>query len=158
MKNSSKTDVLPKDVAVVVLEALADAPRPIGRAAIRVLAASLFAVISIAVPSTAYAGCTLYQHRDYGGSRYRLDGGDGMKMVRGETLCSSVSHGSGGGCTYFEPSWNDQVSSFKVTNGCRLTLWQHANKGGARFRSDNSYKFVGGGWNDVASAASCTCR
>jgi syncollin len=152
MKNSSETE------ALIVSEAPAVTPRPIGRAATRVLAASLFAVISIAVPSTAYAGCTLYQHRDYGGARYGLDGGDGMRMVRGETICTAVSHGPGGGCTYSEPSWNDQVSSFRVTNGCTLTLWQHIDKRGARFRSDRSYKYVGSSWNDEASEASCSCR
>jgi len=158
MTNSPETEVLPKHATVIVPEALPDTPSSIERAAIRVLAASLFAVISIAVPSTAYAKCTLYQHRNYGGSGYTLDGGDGMKMVRGETMCSSVSHGSGGGCTYFEPSWNDQVSSFKVKNGCMLTLWQHVGKRGARFEANQSYTFVGSGWNDVASEARCTCR
>jgi syncollin len=116
------------------------------------------ALIAVAIPSTAYATCTLYQHRDYRGSHYALGNGDGMKMVNGETRCHSVSHGSGGSCTYYEPSWNDQVSSFRVRNGCTLTLWQHVNRGGARFRSSDSYTYVGGGWNDQASEARCTCN
>ncbi len=159
MNNSPESHVLPKSVALIVPQALADTTSPIEGLVTRVFAASLLAVISIAVPSAAYANCTIYQHRDYRGSHYSLGDGDGMKMVNGETLCHSVSHGSGGGsCTYFEPSWNDEVSSFKVTNGCTLTLWQDVGKRGARFRSDRSYKFVGSGWNDVASEASCSCR
>lgn len=116
------------------------------------------AVVAITVPSTAYAACTLYQHRDYGGSRYALGAGDKMRMVNGETTCWTVSHGRGGACTYYEPSWNDQLSSFKVRSGCTLTLWQHINRQGARFRSSSSYRYVGSGWNDQASEASCTCR
>jgi hypothetical protein len=81
-----------------------------------------------------------------------------MKMVRGETQGCKSSNGEWCGYTYFEPSWNDQVSSFKVSQGCTLTLWQHVNQGGAQFKSAKSYKYVGSGWNDQASEAYCYCR
>ena len=113
---------------------------------------------SMAISSSVYASCTLYQHRDYGGSSYALGDGDAMIMRRGESICSSVSHGPGGSCRYYEPSWNDQLSSFRVTNGCTLTLYVNFNRGGARFRSNRSYRYVGSSWNDEASEAYCSCR
>ncbi|MFD2250746.1 peptidase inhibitor family I36 protein [Pseudochelatococcus lubricantis] len=108
--------------------------------------------------SSAYAACILYEHRDYQGAQYRLNDGDAMIMKRGETVCTSVSHGPGGGCVYYEPSWNDELSSFRVTNGCTLTLYENFNRKGARFRSNRSYRYVGGAWNDEASEAYCSCR
>jgi hypothetical protein len=112
---------------------------------------------SIVISSPVYASCTLYQHRDYQGSRYTLGDGDAMIMRRGETICSAVSHGSGGSCTYHEPSWNDELSSFKVSGGCTMTLYENFNRSGARFRSNRSYKYVGSRWNDEVSEAYCTC-
>jgi hypothetical protein len=63
---------------------------------------------------------------------------------------TGVAQSCGGGCesTIYNASWNDQVSSFKVTPGCTLTLWQHINQRGGRFGSSQSYRYVGGGWND----------
>src|SRR5574337_346792 len=109
------------------------------------------------ISSSAYADCILFQHRDYQGARYALGDGDAMIMKKGETTCTSVSHGSGGSCTYYEPSWNDELSSFRVTNGCTLTLYENFNRGGSHFRSNRSYKYVGSAWNDEASEAYCSC-
>jgi len=124
----------------------------------RVAACALaFGLASAALSSQA--GCRIFQHRDFGGSGYTLGHLDRMKMVRGESL-GCTTNGNGGGCesTLYKPSWNDQVSSFKVTSGCTLTLWQHVNEGGARFRSSRSYSYVGDSWNDEASEALCICR
>lgn len=110
-------------------------------------------------PTAAEAGCRIFQHRDYGGSGYTLGNLDRMKMVRGESLgCTTNGHGGGCESVIYDPSWNDQVSSFKVTRGCTLTLWQHVNEGGAHFRSNRSYTYVGSAWNDEASEALCVCR
>ncbi len=110
-------------------------------------------------PAVADAGCRLFQHRDYGGSGYTLNHLDRMIMVEGEsTGCTTNGHGGGCESTIYNASWNDQVSSFKVTPGCTLTLWQHVNQGGGRFRSSKSYLYVGGNWNDEASEALCMCR
>lgn len=117
------------------------------------------ALAAVVASSTAYAGCTLYQHRDYGGSKWGLDHFERMKMVNGESLgCTTNGHGGGCESVTYNPSWNDQVSSFRVTPGCTLTLWQHVNQGGARFRSSTSYKYVGDRWNDQASEALCMCH
>ncbi|GJH22829.1 hypothetical protein CBA19CS22_39825 [Caballeronia novacaledonica] len=103
--------------------------------------------------SAAYATCTLYQHRDYGGAHWTLQSGDVMKMV------SAPPYGVSDGIHRFiyDPSWNDQVSSFKVSGGCTLTLWEHVDEGGHHFRSNRSYTYVGDGWNDKASEAICSC-
>jgi hypothetical protein len=119
----------------------------------------LLAAGLIAAPSVADAGCTLYQHRDFGGAHWTLSHLERMKMVRGESLgCTTNGHGGGCESTLYKPGWNDQVSSFKVTQGCTLTLWQHVNQGGAHFRSNRSYTYVGDRWNDEASEALCVCR
>jgi syncollin len=122
---------------------------------------SVAGLVGLALHTAAVAGgsCTIYQHRDYGGSAYRLGHLDRMKMVHGESLgCTTNGHGGGCESVLYEPSWNDQVSSFKVAPGCTITLWQHVNEGGARFRTYKSYRYVGSGWNDEASEALCTCR
>ena len=100
------------------------------------------------------AGCTIYQHRDYGGAHYYLGNGDDMKMIR------APDYGTSDGIHRFiyDSSWNDQVSSFRVDNGCVLTLWEHVDYNGARFRSSKSYTYVGSGWNDKASEAVCECK
>jgi syncollin len=97
--------------------------------------------------------CTIYQNRDYGGSHWVLRNGDDMKMV------NSPEYGTSDGIHRFiyQPSWNDQVSSFKVTRGCTLTLWENVNLGGHYFRSNKSYTYVGSRWNDKASEAICEC-
>lgn len=110
------------------------------------------------LPAGAEATCRIFQHRDYGGSGYTLHHQERMKMVRGESVgCTTNGHGGGCESTIYDPSWNDHVSSFRVKNGCTLTLWQHVNQGGARFRSNRSYRYVGEGWNDKASEALCMC-
>lgn len=114
--------------------------------------------LSLGVPAIAYAGCTLFQHRDYRGSSWHMDSGEGLRMVKGEDI-GTTTNGHGGEDTLIRSnaSWNDAVSSFKVDRGCQITLWQHVDKRGARFRTHKSYSYIGGDWNDKASAAMCTC-
>ncbi|MBG0792991.1 hypothetical protein IYY11_06255 [Methylocystis sp. H62] len=120
-------------------------------------AAALTAALLFFSPS-AQATCRIFQHRDYGGSGYTLHNFERMKMVRGESLgCTTNGHGGGCESTIYNPSWNDNVSSFRVKDGCTLTLWQHVNQGGSRFRSNRSYRYVGDRWNDQASEALCMC-
>ena len=123
------------------------------------LMSALAAAAVLLSPAAANAGCTLYQHRDYGGSHWSLSDFERMVMTNGESLgCTTNGHGGGCESTTYEPSWNDQVSSFRVSQGCTLSLWVDVNEGGARFRSDTSYKYVGGRWNDKASEALCMCN
>ncbi len=109
-------------------------------------------------PAIANAGCRIFQHRDYGGSGYTLNHMERMIMVNGEDTGCVTSQGGDCGTTIYNASWNDQVSSFKVTPGCTLTLWVHINQGGSRFRSSKSYLYVGSSWNDQASEALCMCQ
>ncbi len=116
--------------------------------------AAAFAVVSLTA-SAAEAGCSVYQHRDYGGARWGLGSRDELQMGGGEPMGKT-----GDGRIYYQPSWNDQVSSLKVTPGCTLTLWQHAGTsgGGATFTANKNYKYVGSSWNDQASWAYCYCQ
>jgi len=97
--------------------------------------------------------CTVYEHRDYGGAHWTLRNGDVLRMVRAPDVGTS----DGIHRFIYQPSWNDKVSSFKVDPGCSLTLWEHVNYGGSRFRANKSYSYVGDGWNDKASDAVCEC-
>jgi syncollin len=117
------------------------------------LISALMGAVASLFLSSAHATCTLYQDRDFGGSHWTLQNGDDMKMVR------APDYGVSDGIHRFiyDPSWNDQVSSFKVSGGCTLTLWEDVNYGGHHFRSNRSYSYVGDGWNDKASEAVCSC-
>ena len=103
----------------------------------------------------AWAGCTVYQHRDYGGAHWGLGNADELQMGGGEPIGKT-----GGGRIYYQPSWNDQISSFKVSQGCSITLWQHAGTHGYghTFKASKSYNYVGDGWNDQASWVYCSCQ
>jgi len=118
----------------------------------------LIIVLTISSVTTIHAGCRIFQHRDYGGSGYTLNHLERMIMVRGENIGTTTNGHGEDSRTIYNASWNDHVSSFKVTPGCTLTLWVDINQGGARFRSSNSYLYVGDRWNDQASEALCICR
>jgi len=113
----------------------------------------LFSVIF--APAIANAGCKIFEHRDYGGAWYNLKNGERMIMVDGNNCISSDGRNCG---PIYYPEWNDDVSSFKVTRGCTITLWEHINQGGAHFRSSKNYSYVGDSWNDKASEALCECH
>lgn len=137
--------------------------RPDARATAIVLA-PLTAVMAMLVgsiaPAAAQSGCTVYQHRDYKGARWHLKPGDRLQ-VAGERCGSTQSHGTQRGRYHYQPSWNDQVSSFKVAPGCTIVLWQHAKGcggGGSHFRANRSYTYVGSAWNDKTSFVECDCR
>ena len=104
------------------------------------------------LPLAAEAGCNLFEDRDYGGASWYMEPYERLIMVDGESVGTTTS-----GNTYYEASWNDSVSSFRLDSGCTLTLWIDVNEGGAHFRSSRSYRYVGGAWNDEASEALCTC-
>lgn len=109
---------------------------------------------ALLAPTVAHSGCRIYEHRDYGGTWYNLRDGERMIMVDSDVGCST-SHGPG--CPIYYAEWNDDMSSFKVTQGCTITLWEDINEGGARWRTSKSYKYVGDEWNDEASEVLCTC-
>jgi syncollin len=71
----------------------------------KILTPLLAMVCCAAISTDALANCTIYQHRDYGGSSWTLGHFDRMKMVNGESL-GGTTNGHGGGCesTLYEPS------------------------------------------------------
>lgn len=111
-------------------------------------------------PLAAFAGCTVYEHENMGGASWYLDAGEILLGIS-EELYGCTNNGHGDPCVivqYTEPSWNDVVSSYEVDSGCRITMYEHVEKGGARWRSWDSYDYVGDDWNDVASEVSCYCE
>jgi syncollin len=117
----------------------------------------VFAIVGLLSPATAEGSCIIFQHRDYGGVSLTLHDNDRVIMAQGESIGMTTN---GHGDSYrirYRPTWNDHVSSFRVTDGCTITLWEHINEGGARWRTYKSYKYVGDGWNDEVSEVLCTC-
>jgi len=116
----------------------------------------LTALASLTASSiAAEAGCTVYQHRDYKGSHFALGSREALQMA-GER-CGATHDWR----IHYSPSWNDQISSFRVTNGCTITLWEHASGcggGGHHFRTNRSYTYIGDAWNDKTSYVECSCR
>lgn len=113
-------------------------------------------VASLVTP--AFAGCTVFQHRDFRGSHWGLDGGDWLMGA-----CSEDQGSTSGGTGFCQPSWNDQISSYKVSRNCRAILFLHVingSGGGSRFSRDFgvSVSYVGSAWNDQASWVQCICR
>lgn len=97
--------------------------------------------------------CVLFEDRDYGGAHQTLRNGDDLKMIDPPEIGTS----DGIHNFMYQASWNDKVSSFKVGPTCTLTLWEHVGQGGHQFRADKSFTYVGDGWNDKASEATCEC-
>ena len=119
---------------------------------------AFFTFVVLLIPAIAEASCTIYEHRDYGGAKFTLYGNDRIIMAQGESIgVTTNGHGGNDYRELYRPSWNDAVSSFRVTEGCTITLWEHINQGGARWRTYKSYVYVGDGWNDEVSEVLCTC-
>jgi hypothetical protein len=133
------------------------------RAALGVVLAALLIPLAVDARET---GCILYEHRDFGGVYWEMERNSYMQMGDAEPCGRSVSHGEPP-ILYWEPSWNDHVSSFDVVGlGCTLILYVHSGVGegdvcadayGVTFTSDVGYLYVGDAWNDQASWASCDC-
>ena len=92
----------------------------------------------LATPAEAFNGCSLYEHANWVGSEFRM--------------------GRNYQTRYVGDAFNDKASSVSVPSGCRLTVWQHANFGGAvRHFSGGDYAYVGDLWNDQISSVRCRC-
>jgi hypothetical protein len=118
-----------------------------------VFASALALLTLLPAGAQAQSGCIVYQHRDFGGAHWQMQPNSFMQMG-GEPIGISRTKG------YYRPDWNDQISSFKVFGGCTITLWEHVGRtGGAghHFRSNRSYSYVGGAWNDKTSWVDCNC-
>ena len=120
------------------------------------LVACLLAGALYVVPHTAQAGCRLYQERNFSGPAYTLGSLDRLKM----TPPSDAAGCDGAACgrVAYETSWNNRVSSFKVSEGCTLTLWRAGDDNGAHLRATRSALAMGPAWDNAASEALCQCH
>jgi hypothetical protein len=117
----------------------------------------LFSVAVLFTPAIAEATCTIYEHRDFSGAKLTLYDNDRVIMTEGESIGMTTNGHGGSYRIRYKPDWNDAVSSFSVTNGCTITLWEHVNEEGMWWRTYKSYSYVGGKWNDEVSEVLCTC-
>ncbi|MBA3544901.1 MAG: peptidase inhibitor family I36 protein [Nannocystis sp.] len=93
--------------------------------------------VEAVVEGTFLGTCaTLYEHKDFKGSRLEVNKG-AVKWIGGP--------------------WNDQVSSLKVRAGCVLNAYEHVNFGGAHKAFQANVPWVGAGWNDKISSFVCSC-
>lgn len=123
------------------------------------LAAIFIAAVAILQPAAGFAGqCIVYQHRDFKGAYWRLNGGGRLLMIPNPNPgYSSTTNGHGPkGVVYYRPDWNDQISSIRVDANCMLSLYEHAHQGGRSMIGKTTY-YLGDKWNDIASDAFCNC-
>lgn len=92
--------------------------------------------------------CILYEHRDYGGASITLYSGHRLVAIDNDFQTTT---------TTYDAAWNDDISSFRTTGVCELTVWEHVNEDGASWRTSDSYVYVGDDWNDQISEAFCSC-
>lgn len=118
----------------------------------------LLIVFTITSVQVANAGCTIFQHSNYEGASFTLNHLERIIMVKGRNSKCVTDAGRNCGSVVYEASWNDQVSSFTVTSGCTLTIWEHINEGGAKVIATKSFSYIGDRWNDQVSEAFCLCE
>jgi hypothetical protein len=92
--------------------------------------------------------CILYEHRDFGG--YSLTLYPGHRLIAIDNDFQTTT-------TTYDSAWNDDISSFRTTGSCELTVWEHVNEDGDSWRTTDSYRYVGDAWNDTISEALCVC-
>ncbi|MFO1183276.1 MAG: peptidase inhibitor family I36 protein [Bauldia sp.] len=93
--------------------------------------------IYVQPPVYAPAGCVYYEHRDFGGQSFALNGPSSRN--------------------YVGDYWNDKISSIACSPGCYVTVWEHAYFGGRSWRVGGRVPWVGAGWNDRISSLSQSC-
>src|SRR5690606_24677400 len=79
----------------------------------RIVAAALAAIVLIQ-PVAAFAQCTIYEHRDFGGSSMTLGHGDTLFMKNNPNPGYSSTTNGHGFENFYSRWWNDKVSSFRV--------------------------------------------
>jgi syncollin len=96
--------------------------------------------------TNAWASCTLYEHRDFGGGKLFLSDNERVRMI----------NNTGDG-VYARPDWNDRVSSYRVGRNCTLFMWEHAYQGGWKLTRGGELSYIGNRRNDKVSEALCSC-
>jgi hypothetical protein len=112
-----------------------------GRAKVKVELWVLGCVLCLAfgfVSRAAAQECAvIYEHKDFGGSSRAVAAGEAVAWIGDD--------------------WNDQMSSARVSAGCTLVVYEHANFKGASEKYRKDKKWVGDAWNDQVSGYRCTC-
>ena len=95
-------------------------------------------VVALSGPDFDYLGCAVYEHSDFqGASRGFVSGAD---------------------LSYVGDDWNDTISSLACHPRCSLTIYEHVDYQGARFRLVGAISYVGDAWNDQISGLSVRCN
>lgn len=81
--------------------------------------------------------CYAYEHRGFRGDRYTL----GRKRI----------------ANYVGDKFNDEISSFRVSPGCKIVAWEHRDQKGAAITFNSDAEYVGDQWNDKISSFACRC-
>jgi hypothetical protein len=107
---------------------------------------ALFVVAIVATPAPAPAAgicAVLYSGEKFSGNMFTVpDGAD---------------------ISYVGNTWNDEISSMRVSPRCRLRVWDHAGKRGSHLTystggRSREVSWMGMLWDDRVSSLSCTCR
>lgn len=86
--------------------------------------------------SAQTGGCIAYEHADF----------DGMRQDLGRNRIYN----------YVGDKMNDNISSFRVSAGCRVIAWEHRDRGGAS-KVFGECSYIGDDWNDSISSWQCQC-
>ncbi|MBB3195438.1 beta/gamma crystallin domain-containing protein [Roseateles terrae] len=82
--------------------------------------------------------CYAYEHRGFDGDRYTLK----RKRI----------------ANYVGGKFNDKISSFRVSPGCKIVAWEHRDQKGAQITFNSDAEYVGDAWNDRISSFACRCQ
>jgi hypothetical protein len=98
-------------------------------------------------PASPYV-CVAWDHANFGGASIHFRGH--VTMDQYDTAQADPDWQLLGG-------WNDRISSIQLASGCRIIVWEHTIGRGAHTSFSQSVRYVGDGWNDRISSASCFC-
>ncbi|MDX2604323.1 hypothetical protein PV379_41955 [Streptomyces caniscabiei] len=96
------------------------------------------------VGALAVVHVVLYQHSNYGGASFTLNGDYGCDTN------PDVDWQLG---SYSPSGWNDMVSSFLGYSSCETRVWEHDNYGGANYGAYTNSGYVGDAMNDKTSSS-----
>lgn len=89
-------------------------------------------------PSIGFRGCAYYEHEGFQGMRADLGAGRALPAVG--------------------PMWNDRISSFICSQGCRAIAFEHTNFAGMMTTYGGFASYVSDAWNDQISSLVINCR
>ena len=90
--------------------------------------------LPLVFPVLAQANCQLFEHSNY----------QGASLLKANANVPWVGN-----------TWNDRVSSVRLTGGSRLKIWLHKDYGGDQRDINSSTSYIGDLWNDQLSSFNC---